>query len=222
MESRIQRLLLTGFLSAVAAANSSAADAASGAVPEDLDLEPLAVEEPERRRVDVDEIDTENFEIGAFAGLMNVVDFGTNALAGVRAAYHVTEDFFVEGTYGMTQLDETSYERLSGSVELLTDDQRDLTYYSAAVGYNILPGEAFVGSRHAFKGALYMIGGAGSTEFGGEDRFTMTFGVGYRLIATDWLAVHVDVRDHVFDSDLLGAEHTYHNLEFSGALTAFF
>jgi hypothetical protein len=32
----------------------------------------------------------------------------------------------------------------------------------------------------------------------------------------------VGVRDHVFDSDLLGTEETYHNLEFSGALSVFF
>jgi outer membrane beta-barrel protein len=172
--------------------------------------------------VQVDEIDAENFEVGVFAGLMNVVDFGSNTLTGVRGTYHVTEDLFIEGTYGTTRLDETSYERLSGSVELLTDDQRDLSYYSASLGYNVLPGEAFVGRGWAFKGALYLVGGAGSTDFGGDDRFTVNFGVGYRLIATDWLALHVNVRDHVFESDLLGSDETYHNLEFSGAVSLFF
>jgi len=195
---------------------------ATAATPEALDLEPLAVETPERRAVSVDEIDAENFEFGVFAGVMNVVDFGSNTLTGVRGAYHVTEDLFVEGAYGMTRLDETSYERLSGSVELLTDDQRDLSYYSASVGYNVLPGEAFLGRNRAYKSALYLIGGAGSTEFGGDDRFTVNFGVGYRLIATDWIALHVNVRDHVFESDLLGSDDTYHNLEFSGAFTLFF
>ena len=48
----------------------------------------------------------------------------------------------------------------------------------------------------------------GSTEFGGDKRFTVNLGFGYRLIATDWLALHVDVRDHVFDSDLLGKDET--------------
>lgn len=215
MESRIQRLLLTVTL-AVATAP------ALSATPADLDLAPLPVREPDRRAVDVDAIDSENFEFGVFAGLMNVTDFGTNTLTGVRGAYHVTEDFFVEGTYGTTRLDRTSFERLSGAAEILTDEQRDLNYYSASVGYNVLPGEAFLGKSRAFKGALYLVGGVGSTEFGGADRFTLNFGVGYRLIATDWLALHVGVRDHVFDSDLLGTEETYHNLEFSGALSVFF
>lgn len=215
MESRIQRVLLTLALAGTALP-------ALGAEPADLDLAPLAVQEPERRAVQVDEIDTEDFEFGVFGGLMNTTDFGTNTVSGVRGSYHVTEDFFVEGTYGRTRLDRTSFERLSGAAEILTDDQRDVNYYSASVGYNVLPGEAFLGSGRAFKGALYLVGGAGSTEFGGEDRFTLNFGVGYRLIATDWLALHVAARDHVFESDLLGTDETYHNLEFSGAFTVFF
>lgn len=215
MESRIQRVLLTLALAGTALP-------ALGAEPADLDLAPLAVQEPDRRAVQVDEIDTEDFEFGVFGGLMNTTDFGTNPVSGVRGSYHVTEDLFVEGSYGRTRLDRTSFERLSGAAEILTDDQRDVNYYSASVGYNVLPGEAFLGSGRALKGALYLVGGAGSTEFGGEDRFTLNFGVGYRLIATDWLALHVSARDHVLESDLLGTDETYHNLEFSGALTVFF
>ena len=86
----------------------------------------------------------------------------------------------------------------------------------------VFPGESFVAGRWAFKGGLYVIAGAGSTEFGGDDRFTINAGVGYRLIATDWLALHIDVRDHYFESDLLGTMEDKHNIEFSGGLTYFF
>lgn len=215
MESRFQRLLLSGLIALAGAP-------ALAATPAELELEPLAVREPERRSVTVDRIDSENFEIGVFAGVMNVVDFGSNPVTGVRAAYHITEDFFVEGTYGRTRLDRTSFERLSGSAELLTNDQRDLSYYNVSAGYNVLPGEAFVGKHRAFRGALYLLGGIGSTEFAGDERFTVNLGVGYRFIASDWLALHVTVRDHIFNTDLLGEEETYHNLEFSGGLTVFF
>ncbi len=195
---------------------------AGAAEPEALDLEPLVVREPERRSVDVDAIDSEDWEIGVVAGVMSVEDFGSNSLLGVRLAYHVTEDLFVEGTYGRTTLGRTSFERLSGGAELLTDDERDMAYYDVAVGYNLFPGESFLGSRLAFKGGLYLIAGAGSSEFGGDDRFTISGGFGYRLITTDWLALRLDVRDHVFKSDLLGSDQTRHNLEFSGGLTVFF
>jgi outer membrane beta-barrel protein len=214
MESRLQRILLTllclGWTPAFAAQ------------PGDLELEPLVVRQPERREVDVDAIDSENWEIGVLAGAMSVEDFGTNSLLGVRLAYHITEDLFVEGSYGRTRLGQTSFERLSGGAQLLTDDERDMSYYNVSVGWNLFPGESFLTRNWTFKGGLYLVAGAGSTEFGGDDRFTVNAGVGYRLIATDWLALRVDVRDHVFKSDLLGESETRHNFEFSGGFTVFF
>jgi outer membrane beta-barrel protein len=176
----------------------------------------------ERRTIDVDAIDTEDFEIGVIAGLLSVEDFGTNMVIGVRAAYHVNEDVFFEAAYARSDAGDTSYERLSGGAPLLTDDERQLKYYNISLGYNLLPGEAFLGKGMAFNTALYTIAGVGITNFAGDDRFTVNFGVGYRFLATDWLAVHVDVRDHIFNIDLLGKDKTAHNLEFTGGLTVFF
>ncbi len=56
--------------------------------------------EVERREVKEPEIDTEDFEIGAFAGVLSIEDFGSDLVYGLRLAYHVTEGFFVEGTVG--------------------------------------------------------------------------------------------------------------------------
>ncbi len=221
MENRFQHIFLNICLLGVMLGGLSPAVFAA-TDPADLELEPLVVREPERREVDIDRLDTEDWEVGVFAGLMNVEDFGSDTLTGVRIAYHVTEDFFIEGQYGMTELGQTSFERLSGGAQLLTDDQREMSYYNVSVGYNIFPGESFISSRWAFKGGLYVIAGVGSTDFAGDERFTVNAGLGYRLIATDWLAFHFDVRDHIFDSDLLGNEETLHNIEFSGGLTIFF
>ncbi len=216
MDSRIQRIFIAVLATLMPATGALAAQ------PKELELEPLVVREPERREVKVDQIDTEDFEIGAYAGILNVQDFGSNAVYGLRADYHVTEDFFLEGVYARSTLGETSFERLSGDVQLLTDDQREFNYYALSLGYNIFPGEAFVGSRWAFRGGLYLIAGAGSSDFAGDERFTVNAGFGYRLAATDWLMLRLDVRDYVFQSDLLGSDETYHNLELSGGLTWFF
>jgi outer membrane beta-barrel protein len=219
MESRIQHLLLAVM---TVAASSAAPVWARAPAPEELELEPLVVREVERHPVKIDRIDKENFEVGINAGLMSVEDFGTNMATNVRAAYHVTEAFFIEAQYGRTKLGETSFERLSGGAQLLTDDQRKMRYYNVSVGYNLFPGESFIGRRWAFKGGLYLIGGVGSTDFAGDERFTINAGLGYRLIATDWLAFHLTVRDHMFDSDLLGNKTTYHNVELTGGLAVFF
>jgi outer membrane beta-barrel protein len=216
MDSRIQLFLVA------ALAGSMPASIAVAAQPKDLELEPLVVREPERREIKVNDIDSENFEVGGYAGILAVQDFGSNPVYGVRAAYHVTEDFFLEGVYGRSELGETSYERLSGDVQLLSDDDRQFSYYNLSVGYNILPGEGFVGRKYAFRGGLYLVAGAGSSDFAGDERFTVSGGFGYRMAATDWLAVRMDVRDYVFQSDLLGSNETLHNLEFTGGLTVFF
>lgn len=219
MESRLQRIFLAACTSVLLLTMGNVNAAVD---PDQLELEPLLVREPERRQVEVDNLDDENLEIGVFGGLMSVEDFGTNSVVGVRAAYHITEDFFVEAAYGRTTLGQTSFERLSGGAQLLTSEQRDMSYYNISLGWNLFPGESFLGRRWAFKGGLYVIGGVGSTDFGGDNRFTINAGMGYRLIATDWLAFHVDVRDHFFKSDLLGEEEQLHNIEFSGGVTLFF
>lgn len=155
-------------------------------------------------------------------GVMSVEDFGANSVFGARLAYHVTEDIFVEAAYGMTDTGLTSYERLGGAVTVLTDDERADSYYNLSLGYNLLPGESFIGRGRAFSSDMYLIGGIGATEFAGDNRFTWNFGAGYRLLLNDWLALHADVRDHMFDIDVLGENKTAHNIEIHTGATVFF
>ena len=178
--------------------------------------------EVERREIKEARIDSENFELGAFAGIMSIEDFGSNVVYGARLAYHVTEGFFVEGTAGTTEGDLTSFEILSGDARLIDDDERRLTYYNLNLGYNIFPGEAFLGEGRAYNTNLYLIAGLGSTRFAGDDRFTVNYGAGFRFLLSDTLAIHIDFRDHLFDIDLLGEEKTVHNLEGHLGLTVFF
>ena len=187
-------------------------------LPEGQVIEP----EVERREIKEPKIDAEDFEIGAFAGIMSIEDFGSDFVYGVRIAYHVTEGFFVEGTVGRSKAGLTSFEILSGGAPLLSDSDRNLTYYNLDLGYNILPGEVFIGEGHAYNTSLYLIAGLGSTRFAGDDRFTVNFGAGYRFLLTDAIALHMDFRDHLFDIDLLGEEKTAHNLEAHLGLTVFF
>ncbi|MGD8429474.1 MAG: outer membrane beta-barrel domain-containing protein [Ectothiorhodospiraceae bacterium] len=184
--------------------------------------EPAVQPQLERRDISEAAIDTENIEVGAFAGMLSIEDFGSNAVYGGRLAYHVTEDFFAEATYGLSRAGKTSFETLSGSAQLLTDSERDYSYYSLSMGWNALPGEAFWSSDRAFTSTFYLLLGVGATDFGGDNRFTTSFGAGYRVLPTDWVSVRVEARDHVFDSDILGESKTTHNLEFSTTLSVFF
>ncbi len=185
---------------------------------------PGQVIEPEVERRDIREpaIDREDFEIGAFVGIMSIEDFGSNVVYGARLAYHITEGFFVEGTLGQSEGGLTSFEVLSGGARLISDSERTLTYANINLGYNILPGEVFIGEGRAFNTNLYLIAGLGATRFAGDDRFTVNFGAGYRFLLNDAVAIHLDFRDHLFDIDLFGEEKTTHNLEGHIGVTVFF
>jgi len=178
--------------------------------------------EVERRSIKVAKIDAENVELGGYYGALSIEDFGTNPVWGLTAAYHVTEDFFFQGSYGSATAGKTSYETLGGNVQLLTPSERHFTYYSLSLGYNLLPGEVYIGRGLAMNSALYLLGGMGSTKFAGDQRFTVNFGAGYRLLPTDWLAIHIDVQDRVFQSDLLGSQKLVNNLGATIGMTVFF
>lgn len=218
MESRLLLLLLVQ----IALAASLAGCGRHMVQTEQSDAPPVIEPDVERREVEPAKIDTEDFEVGVFAGEMSVEDFGVNTVAGARLAYHVTEGFFMELTGGRTDTSPTSFERLSGAAQLLTDSERLYTYYNLSLGYNVLPGEVFIGSGRALNTALYVIGGVGKTSFAGDDRFTVNYGVGFRILPLDWFAVHADLRDHLFDIDLLGQQKTAHNLEAHVGVTFFF
>jgi outer membrane beta-barrel protein len=220
MDPGLRLLLLSGLaLSALSASPRAQAQDVVGAAP----ATPQVVEpRVKRREVEPAAIDSENFEAGAFLGVVGIEDFGSSFSYGARIAYHFTEDVFAEATIGSAEAGRTSYEELSGSAELLTDSERRFTHYDLSVGWNALPGEVFLGGSRAMPSAVYVTLGAGSTRFAGDDHFSVVLGAGLRLLANDWLAVHLDARNIAFESDLLGDNKLTHNLQFTFGLTAFF
>ncbi|ROQ46824.1 outer membrane beta-barrel protein [Marinobacter sp. 3-2] len=180
--------------------------------------------EPDVTPVPVTEalIDTENFEIGAFVGVLNIEDFESSLLYGGKLTYHLSESFFFEAGVGFAEGGETSFEKLAGNVEVLTDSERDYSYYNINLGYNVLPGEAFLTENYAFNTNFYLIAGAGATDFAGDTRFTLNAGAGYQVLLTDSVAVQIGVRQHYYRIDVLGAEKTSMNTGVSTGLSVFF
>jgi outer membrane beta-barrel protein len=227
MESGIRVLLLTAAAAllalpcaAVSAAppqrdDSSRTDGDAqqqDAPPSDDDSTPPRVVEPEveRRKVNVPGIHSSNIEIGAHYGALDIEDFGTNPAYGGIIAFHVTEDFFFRGDIGRSNAGKTSAETLS-NIPLTVN--RRFTYYDLSLGYNFLPGEAFIGRGTAMSSNFYVLAGIGATEFAGDKKFTVNFGAGYQVLPTDWLAINLEVQDRLFQSNILGYSKLTNNLE---------
>jgi outer membrane beta-barrel protein len=188
----------------------------------DASEQPVINPEVTRRSIKQAKIDSQDFELGAYVGILSIEDFGTGTVVGARLDYHITETFFLEGTAGVSKGGTTSYERLAGGPQLLTDKERRFTYFALNAGWDALPGEIFIGKGTAYNSAFYLTAGLGLTDFAGDQHFTANAGMGYRILFTRFLALHMDFRDYLFDIDLLGEKKVAHNLEGSLGLSFFF
>ena len=223
MESRFQRIFLIGsLLSAFFIGALPAYAQESNASADDDELGKIITPDIKRRTIKEADLDSEDFELGLFYGLLTVEDFGTNEVQGISLAYHITENFFTEAAFGISKLQKTSYELLSGGVQLLTDDQRDLSYYNLSLGYNLLPGQVYVTEKLHFDTNIYFIAGAGNTHFADKNYFTYNFGAGLRLYATDWLQFDLSMRDYAFTHELFGKKKDTNNLEGRFGISIFF
>jgi outer membrane beta-barrel protein len=169
--------------------------------------------EVDRRDIRIPRIRARDFEVGAFAGMLSVEDFGAKPLYGARLAYHVSEDFFVEGLYGKSTVSDEAL--CNVGLCLFPNRDEDLSYYALSVGYNLFPGELFFGKNTAFNTTIYLLAGVGSTSFVDESHFTLNLGFGFRVVPRDWLALHITIRDYLYESDFLGTNKLTNNIEFS-------
>lgn len=187
-----------------------------------LPKEPDQVIQPEvdRRDVKIPKINSSDFEIGAYGGMLSIEDFGSSAVYGARLVYHVTEDYFVEGLYGRSSVSDQSF--CDVGLCLFTQRQEELTYYALSLGYNLLPSEIFVGKGYAMNSAVYLLAGVGNTSFANESHFTFNVGLGLRVLPRDWLALHVTLRDYLFDTDFFGTNKLTNNVELTCGLSVYF
>ena len=209
MDVRSIRLLLMSFTALVVSVGAVAQQG------------PIIEPNLERRDIREADIDSENVEIGVFAGQVSIEDFSSSSVVGVSLGYHITENIFAEATYAQAEAGETSFEILSGGAPFLIEEEREYRYYDLSVGYNF-NGELFVTQNTVFNTDFFVTVGGGSTDFGGENQFTLSLGAGYRVLITDYFALRLDVRDRIFNSEIIGEEKDTHNIQYTLGATYFF
>lgn len=207
-------LLLTAMLSAPALAQTAA--------PQQPANEQVIVPEVQRRDVRLPKFPSKDFEVGLLAGTYSTQSFGASGVAGLRLGYHLSEDFFVEGVYAQTKVSDKTFEEIFPGAGPLADTDKKLSYYNVSAGYNLFPGEIFLGSKYAKAASIYLIGGVGSTKFANQRKQTFNVGFGFRVLFSDRWAVRVDVRDHIFSYDLLGVRQNTQNLELTTGFAYYF
>jgi outer membrane beta-barrel protein len=223
MENRFQRIFLTPFITAstllIAALSFSYS---ANAAQEEVDTQVQVKADVERRQVFDDLLDSENFEIGLQGGIISIEDFESSGWVGAHIGYHITENFYLKARYGQAKGGETSFEKLVNSAPLLTDEQRELTYYGLNIGYNLLPGEIFFSKDLVFNSIFSIELGAGSTEFAGDEQFTVNVTANYRVFLNDWVAWDIGMSDYIFDTQVTGESKTTHNLNFVTGIAVYF
>ena len=176
----------------------------------------------DRRAVKPAHIDVDDLEFGVYAGILSMENFPSQSVRGLRLAYHVSEDFFLEGTYAKSIITDEFFRSRAFPLIGFDKQEEDLNYYNISLGVNLLPGEIFLGTKWAMASALYIIGGVGRINFAHERFPAVNYGLGYRILTTDWFAVHFDMRDHIYYSDLPGTNKRTHNFEVHTGVTVYF
>jgi outer membrane beta-barrel protein len=182
--------------------------------------EPVIKPQVERRDIRIPKINVDDIEIGLYGGVLSVQDFGASSVTELRIAYHLTEDFFLEGAFGRSQVSDESFRRLG--IPIFKEPESNLDYYHLSVGYNLFPGEIFFGKNWAMTSAVYLIGGVGNVKFNDENNTAFNFGIGVRVLPKDWLAIRAEMRDLLFESDVLGKNELKHNFELLLGVAVYF
>lgn len=180
--------------------------------------------QPEIKRTNFDEslISAKDIELSIALGYLSLEDFGNNSLTVFGINYSINEKMFVQLDYGLSEGGQTSYEILSGGAAILTNSERELSFYRINLAYNVLPGEAFLNENISYNSAFFISAGIGNTEFAGNDRFSINYGAGYKVLLSDELSISTDFRNTNFELDVFGAEKTTNNLEFTLRLGWYF
>jgi outer membrane beta-barrel protein len=211
---RLPLILLAALLAAPAFAQTTAAPQPAN--------EQVIVPEVQRRDVRIPKFPSKDFEVGLLVGTYATQSFGTSAVGGLRLGYHLSEDFFVETVFAQTKVDDKTFEEIFPGSGPLADTDKKLSYYNISAGYNVFPGEIFLGGKLAKASSIYLIGGVGSTKFANQRKQTFNVGFGFRVLFSDRWAVRVDVRDHIFSYDLLGVRQNTQNLELTTGFAYYF
>jgi outer membrane beta-barrel protein len=183
--------------------------------------EQVIVPQVERREIYRPRFPSNDFAVTLFAGSYATQNFGSNLVTGLRLGYHITEDFFIEGSLGRTKISDEAFRQILPGGVFASASQK-LSYYNVGLGYNVLNSESFFGRNVAKLTQGYLIAGTGSTKIAEQKKLTFMLGFGARLVLNDWFVIQADARENLFQLDLLGQRKNTRNPEITAGFTVTF
>lgn len=176
--------------------------------------------EIDRREITVPRIRARDFEWGFYVGQYNAEAFGVQPVYGARIGYHLSEDYFVEFAIAKSTIVDTNF-RTSG-IAVFEEEKTSLYYYHLSAGINLFPGEIFLGRGSAWGSVFYLAGGIGATSFDTFDRITLNLAAGLRVLPSENTSLRIEVREHLYEIDILGTNRFMQNLEVTGGFAKYF
>jgi hypothetical protein len=122
-------------------------------------------------------IDDENFEFLVYAGAYKFEGFDSRALAGIKAAYHFENKFFMEIDYGSSSV--------KGRIDPLdanTAIDENITIYDLGLAYNLLEGQGFRANGKAINSNFFIKYAIGKVNVDSVKNDSKSIGLGLRLL----------------------------------------
>ena len=153
----------------------------------------------------------------AKVGSVPLYTFGIFALA---YAYHMTEDFAVEATAGVTQLTSKGGPELERTFAVLQNKPRRQLMFDAVLVYSLAHAKMrFGGSITHFD--FFLVAGGGVVDSVLSSGIAGTGGFGLKFFLGKAFAFRVDVRDSIFQQQLLSEKFVVNDISATLGLSLF-
>ncbi|MDH5392664.1 MAG: outer membrane beta-barrel domain-containing protein [Gammaproteobacteria bacterium] len=149
---------------------------------------------------------------GVYMGVMNYENFNSSLLLAWYLNYPFDENLFVEAELGISRVSDTEYRNIG--LPLLSEERVVAAFYTVLVGYNLLPGEVYLGHGKTLRSDVYLLAGVGTVDIDNNSYVALHFGGGIKIELNDDSGLRIEFRDRMIDSDILGSDKLTNNTEF--------
>ena len=164
------------------------------------------------------------FELQVLGGLGINDSMFRHAMVVAQPRVHIDERWSIGGTYAHYFGEESSLlETVTTDFALFPERAETKFYAGLDVGFSVLEGKFLLFDDAIVTFDLYLTVGGGATHTSRSDTVKPTgmFGAGIRFVATRWLTVNFEVRDHLYVEQFNAGDELINNVVIQGGFGFF-